>query len=107
MKSIQPEHELFNSLVYYMLVEGETQDVNEAVKTLQTIKDYQEDVMNAAKQLKEQGLKQGRHEGREEGHQAILLVARRLLIEEGMSPQSVQRLTGLSEKEVMDLVDKH
>ncbi len=44
IKSIQPEHELFNSLVYYMLVEDETQDVNETIKTLQTIKDYQEDV---------------------------------------------------------------
>lgn len=112
MKSIHPDHELFNSLVYYMLVEGETQDVNETVKTLQTIKDYQEDVMNAAQQLKQQGrmegLQQGREEGREEGrHEGILAVARRLLVEEGLSPQAVQRLTGLPENEVMDLINKH
>ncbi|MES2141561.1 MAG: hypothetical protein V4471_01560 [Pseudomonadota bacterium] len=63
-----------------MLVEGETQDVNEAVKTLQTINDYQEDVMNAAKQLKEQGLKQGRHEGRKEGrHEEAIAIAQNML----------------------------
>ena len=29
------------------------------------------------------------------------------MLAEGMSPQAVQKLTGLPEKEVMDLVDKH
>ncbi|MES2141780.1 MAG: transposase [Pseudomonadota bacterium] len=56
--------------------------------------------MTFVQQLKQEALQQGRHEG-------ILLVAKRLLIEEGMPPQVVQKLTGLPEKEVMDLVDKH
>ena len=53
---------------------------------------------------REQGLQQGREEGRHEG---ILLVAKRLLIEEGMSLQAIQKLTGLPESEVMNLVNKH
>lgn len=56
----------------------------------------------------EEGLQRGRQEGREEGrHEGILLVARKLLMEKGMSPQAVQKLTGLPEKEVMDLVEAH
>lgn len=56
--------------------------------------------MTLATAIRTKGLEQGREEGRHEG---ILLVARRLLIEEGMSPLAVQKLTGLSEKEVMAL----
>ena len=100
----QPEHDLFNCLVYYMLLKGETSNVNKVIEKLKLIEDYQEDVMKAAQQLKEQGLKQGLEQGRHEG---IVLVAKRLLTEQGMLPQAVQKLTGLPEKEVIDLVDKH
>jgi predicted transposase/invertase (TIGR01784 family) len=69
-------------------------------------------IMTFAQQLKQealqQGLEKGLEKGREEGrHEGILSVAKRLLVEEGMSPQAIQRLTGLPEKEVMDLVNKH
>jgi hypothetical protein len=37
---------------------------------------------------------------------AIAAIAKNLL-DEGRSPGAVQKLTGLSEKEVMALVDKH
>ncbi|WP_232019623.1 transposase [Candidatus Rickettsiella viridis] len=60
--------------------------------------------MTFAQQLKQEALQQGREEGRHEG---VLSVAKRLLVEEGMSPQAVQRLTSLSKNEVMDLVNKH
>jgi recombination-promoting nuclease RpnB len=59
--------------------------------------------MTFAQQLKQQGLQQGREEGR---HEEALIIARNLLAD-SMSPQAVQRLTGLSEREVMNLIDKH
>ena len=95
VKATQPEHDLFNSLVYYMLLKGETPDVNRVIEKLKSIKNYEEDVMNAAQQLKQQGRKEGRYE-------EALAIAKNL-INEGIPPQSVQRLTGLSEKEVMKL----
>lgn len=57
--------------------------------------DYKQEFMNTlAEQLKQEG----RHEG-------VLSVAKRLLVEEGMPLQAVQRLTGLPKNEVMDLVN--
>ncbi len=64
----------------------------------------QEFMGTLAQQLKQEGLQQGREEGRHEG---IVLVAKRLLTEQGMSPQAVQKLTGLPENEVIELVNKH
>lgn len=58
-KSSQPEHELFNSLVYYTLTQGDTSDVEKVIDTLKTIEKYREDVMNAAQQLKQQGFQNG------------------------------------------------
>jgi predicted transposase/invertase (TIGR01784 family) len=56
---------------------------------------------------REEGLQQGLQQGLEEGeHRKAIAIAKNLLAE-GMSPQTIQRLTGLPEKEVMDLVDKH
>lgn len=103
VKTTQPEHDLFNGLVYYMLLKGETHDVNKVVESLRTIENYEEDVMNAAQQLQQQGLQQGREEG---AHRKAIAIAKNLL-NDGTSPQAVQRLTGLSEKEVIGLVDKH
>jgi|GEM_PF-3777571 predicted transposase/invertase (TIGR01784 family) len=68
--------------------------------------DYKQECMaTLAQQLEQKGLQQGREEGREEGrHEGMLAIARRLLLEEGASPQAVKRLTGLSEAEIMELV---
>lgn len=93
---------------------SETQDETEPDAVDQLVQiftaDLPEDreiIMTFAQQLEQKGLEQGLEQGREEGHQAILLVAKRLLTEQGMSPKAVQKLTGLPENEVMDLVDKH
>ena len=58
--------------------------------------------MTFAQQLKQQGLKEGEHRKAI----AIAAIAKKLL-DEGKSPGTVQKLTGLSEKEIMALVDKH
>ena len=58
--------------------------------------------MTLAQQLEQKGLKKGL----KEGERRIATIAKKLLAE-GRSPGAVQKLTGLSEKEVMALVDKH
>lgn len=52
------------------------------------------------------GLEQGLKKGLEEGEHRIAAIAKNLLAE-GRSPGAVQKLTGLSEREVIALVDKH
>ncbi|WP_240992215.1 Rpn family recombination-promoting nuclease/putative transposase [Rickettsiella grylli] len=54
IKRVKPDHDLFNQLIYYMLVKGETANVNQVIEKLKTIEDYEEDIMNAAQQLKQQ-----------------------------------------------------
>lgn len=51
--------------------------------------------MTLAQQLKQEGR-----------HEEAIAIAKNLL-NDGMSTQATQKLTGLSEKEVMSLVDKH
>ncbi len=59
--------------------------------------------MTVAQQLEQKGIQQGREEG---DHLRAVAIAKNMLAE-GMSPQAVQRLTGLPENEVLDLVNKH
>jgi recombination-promoting nuclease RpnB len=96
-------HEQFQSLLYYMSQEGESKDFEQFYSTLaKALPNYREDIMTLAQQLEQKGLQQGREEGR---HEEAIVIAKNLL-GEGMSPQAVQRLTGLPEKEVMDLANK-
>lgn len=89
-------HEQFKSLLYYISQEGESKNFKGFYSALaEALPNYREDIMTLAQQLKQEGLQQGLQQGRYE-------VAKNLFAE-GMSPQSVQRLTGLPEKEVMEL----
>lgn len=93
-------HEQFQSLLYYISQEGESKDFEQFYSILaDTLPNYREDIMTLAQQLKQQGLQEGREEG---DHFRALTIAKNMLAE-GMSLQAVQRLTGLSEKEVMEL----
>lgn len=106
----------FNSLLYYISQEGESKNFEQFYSSLaEALPNYREDIMTLAQQLEQKGLKkgleQGRKEGREEGreegrHEEAIEIAKKLL-DEGRSPGAVQKLTGLSEKEIMNLVDKH
>ena len=78
-----------------MLLKGETPNVNKLIEKLQSIEDYREDVMKAAQLLEQKGREEGEH------YKAIVIAKN--LLAEGMLPQAVQRLTGLSKKEVMEL----
>lgn len=63
--------------------------------------------MSVAQKLEQMGLQQGLQQGREEGeHRKAIAVAKNMLAE-GMPVKAIQKLTGLPENEVIDLVDKH
>ena len=61
--------------------------------------------MNAAQQLKQQGLQQGREEGREEGEYLKATIIAKKLIAQGRSIQYIQDLTNLSENEIINLIE--
>jgi recombination-promoting nuclease RpnB len=98
-RKIQPDHESFHNLVYYMFVAGETANVSQAIKTLKSIEAYKEDVMNAAHQLQQQGLKQGLEQGRREED---LVIAKRML-NMGADHDFIKKATGLSDQDLIDL----
>ena len=64
-------------------------------------------IMTFAQQLEQKGLQQGLQQGIEQGrekgrHEEAIAIARNMLAD-GMSPKAIQKLTGLTENEVMEL----
>lgn len=99
--------EQFNSLLYYISHEGESRDFTGFYASLsEALPNYREDIMTLAQQLKQEGRQEGLQEGEQRKVLAIASIAEKLLAE-GRSPESVKKITGLSEKELMALVDKH
>ncbi len=97
-------HEQFQSLLYYISQEGESKDIEHFYSTLaDTLPNYREDIMTLAQQLEQKGLQQGLQQGIEQGEYRKAIAIAKNLLNDGTSPQAVQRLTGLSEKEVMEL----
>lgn len=105
----------FNSLLYYISQEGDSKNFEQFYSILaEALPNYREDIMTLAQRLEqkglEQGLEQGLKKGLEEGEHrkniAITAIAKKLL-DEGRSPGAVQKLTGLSQREIMALIDKH
>ncbi|MDQ8040102.1 MAG: Rpn family recombination-promoting nuclease/putative transposase [Rickettsiella sp.] len=93
VESTQPEHDLFNGLVYYMLLIGQTRNVNRVIEKLRTIENYEEDVMNAAQQLQQQGR-------REED----FVIAKRML-DMGADVDFIKKATQLSDQYLLSLED--
>lgn len=90
-------HEQFQSLLYYITQEGESKNFKEFYSTLaEALPNYREDIMTLAQQLKQAGLEEGEHRTK-------VAIAKNLLAAGGMTPQAVQKLTGLSEQEVIEL----
>lgn len=105
----------FTSLLYYISQEGDSKNFEQFYSILaEALPNYREDIMTLAQRLEqkglEQGLEQGLKKGLEEGEHrkniAITAIAKKLL-DEGRSPGAVQKLTGLSQREIMALIDKH
>jgi recombination-promoting nuclease RpnB len=97
VKITQPEHDLFNGLVYYMLLTGQTPNVNKVIEKLRTIENYEEDVMNAAQQLEQQGLQKGRRE-------EDFVIAKRMLAKR-LEHNLIKEITGLSDQDLFSLED--
>lgn len=90
-------------MLYYISQEGESKNFKGFYSSLaEALPNFREDIMTLAQQLEQKGLKKGL----ELGERRIATIAKKLLAE-GKSPRAVQKLTGLSEKEIMALVDKH
>ena len=107
IKRVKPDHDLFNQLVYYMLVKGETANVNQVIEKLKTIEDYEEDIMNAAQQLKQQGRQEGLYEGRQEGlqkgeYRKAINIAKKMLAKRINLPL-IKEITGLSDQDLLTL----
>ncbi len=94
---VQIAHELFSSLVYYMLLQGETSNVQRVIEILLTIEDYCEDVMNAAQQLKQQGEQLGEY-------RKAVAVAKKMLAKR-LDLEFIKEMTGLSDKDLLSLED--
>lgn len=89
-------HEQFNSLLYYISQEGESKDFKGFYSSLsEALPNFTEDIMTLAQQLKQ------------EGRQEEAIAIAKNMLNDGMSPQATQKLTGLPEKEIMALVYKH
>ncbi|WP_275113646.1 Rpn family recombination-promoting nuclease/putative transposase [Rickettsiella grylli] len=95
IKQVKPDHDLFNQLVYYMLVKGETANVNQVIEKLKTIEDYEEDIMNAAQQLKQQGRQEGEY-------RKAINIAKKMLAKRINLPL-IKEITGLSDQDLLTL----
>ncbi len=92
--------ELRKSMLYYIAKAGDSHDVKRLfAKLSQQHVYFQEDIMTYAQELENIGLEKGLENGRLEGK---FLVAKAMLLD-GFDPLSVQKYTGLSEKELLDL----
>jgi len=92
-------------VVKYMIHETQDETPNAVERLVQTLvtafPEEKNTIMTFAQQLEQKGLQQGLQQGE---HSKAISIARNLLVE-GISPQAVQRLTGLSETEIMELVE--
>ncbi|MFZ3516060.1 Rpn family recombination-promoting nuclease/putative transposase [Vibrio harveyi] len=111
-----------DSLVEYLLRVGETSNLEGLMRTLaQQVPEHEERFMTVAEQLeargREQGLKQGleqgrqegeefgRQEGRQEGQQAAKLAIAKRMLAAGLDKSLISETTGLSEKELLALIN--
>ncbi|HDM8071934.1 TPA: Rpn family recombination-promoting nuclease/putative transposase [Vibrio harveyi] len=110
------------SLVEYLLRVGETSNLEGLMRTLaQQVPEHEERFMTVAEQLeargREQGLKQGleqgrqegealgRQEGRQEGQQEAKLTIAKRMLAAGLDKSLISDTTGLSEKELLALIN--
>lgn len=96
---------------YYLKSQRQSLNLNTRSRGKETKKDKLyitsiEQLVGREEGLKK-GLEQGLKKGLEEGEHRKAIAIAKILLAEGRSPLGIQKLTGLSEKEIMALVDKH
>lgn len=89
------------SLINYLVQAGETDDAEAFVRNLaQRVPQHGDELMTIAPQLEQKGREQGRAEGERE---ATLKIARAML-EKGLDNPTVMNLTGLTEKDLEQIL---
>jgi len=92
--------ELRKSMLYYIAKAGDSDDVKGLFAKLSLQPGFfQEEIMTYSQELETKGLEMGLEKGRQE---SLSLVAKAMLLD-GFESSSVQKYTGLSEKELFDI----
>lgn len=90
----------FRSLVYYIVMQGESSAAEEFLRAMaEKATDYQEDIMTIAQQLEAKGLQKGLQKGIQKGEKNASIKIARQLIASGVERAVVQNSTGLNDEE--------
>lgn len=100
------------SLINYLLQTGETSEAEAFVRQLaQQVPQHEDQLMTIAQQLEQKGIEKGiekgfqlgRQEGRTEGERAATLKIAYSMLQNGIDPSTISKVTGLSSDELAQI----
>lgn len=100
------------SLINYLLQAGETSEAEAFVRQLaQQVPQHEDQLMTIAQQLEQKGIEKGiekgfqlgRQEGRTEGERAATLKIAHSMLQNGIDPSTISKVTGLSSDELAQI----
>ena len=96
--------EQVHSLITYLVQAGEAVDSVVFVRELaQRVPQHGDELMTIAQQLEQKGIEIGEQRGIEKGEREATLKIARTMLENGIEPRSVMKMTGLTEDEIQQL----
>lgn len=96
--------EQVHSLISYLVQAGEAVDSVVFVRELaQRVPQHGDELMTIAQQLEQKGIEIGEQRGIEKGEREATLKIARTMLENGIEPRSVMKMTGLTEDEIQQL----
>lgn len=96
--------EQVHSLISYLVQAGEAVDPEVFVRELaQRVPQHGDELMTIAQQLEQKGIEIGEQRGIEKGEREATLKIARTMLENGIEPRSVMKMTGLTEDEIQQL----
>lgn len=95
-------------MIQYLLKEGECANCRQLIEFVAAqAPTYQEEFMTIAQRLEQKGWRAGRQEGRQEGERPKALAIAKNMLAEGIELALIQKVTGLLDKEITALMQKH
>jgi predicted transposase/invertase (TIGR01784 family) len=92
------------TLINYMLQAGETRNPGQLIASLATrVPAHKETLMTIAEWLREEGRQKGRIEGHQEGIREATRQIALAMLNSGLSPATVSKITGLSAQDMAQL----